>query len=352
MDQNTPNQPQGSLPVVETYDTSRNYSTPSIGDAFKRISWGAVFAGVLIAVVVQIALSLLGLGIGLSTIDPKTDAHPTSGLGIGSAIWYMLSSLIALFAGGWIAGRLSPTKRVFDGIIHGLLAWSLVTLVTLYFLSTTLGSILGGVGKLVGGTLDVVGAAAGSGIAAAAPAVKDAIQEQGIDLSDLKNEAETLLRQTGKPKLQPNALSNQVDAAKNKVSASTSDAAENPQQAKNEADGLINSLLKQGKGVVSEVDKEAAVNVIVARTGKSREEAGQIVDNWIQTSKQAAAKLEETKKELQAKAIEVADQAAKAASTAAIWAFVSLFVGAVIAGFGAKKGSDSKEQINSLDHAV
>lgn len=327
-------------------------SNSLFGNSLKRISWGAILAGVLIAVVIQISLSLLGLGIGLSTIDPKTDAHPLSGLGIGSAIWYIVSSLIALYAGGWIAGRLSPTKRLFDGIIHGILAWSLVTLVTLYFLTTTLGSILGGVGKLVGNTLGVVGAAAGSGIAAAAPAVEDAIQEQGIDLSDLKNEAETLLRQTGKSQLQPNALSKQADMAKAKVSASAGDAAENPAQAGEEADGLINRLLKQGKGVTSQVDKEAAVNVIVARTGKSHDEAAQIVDNWVATSKEAAAKIEETKKEVKAKAIEVADQAAKAASTAAILTFVSLLLGAAIAGFGAKQGSDSKEDVSAYDRPV
>jgi hypothetical protein len=96
---------------------------------------GSVFAGVLIAIVIQLALSLLGIGIGLSTVDPMTENNPVAGLGTGSAVWYALSSLIALFAGGWVAGRLAQTPRLFDGIIHGLLAWSLVTLLTFYFLT-------------------------------------------------------------------------------------------------------------------------------------------------------------------------------------------------------------------------
>lgn len=319
---------------------------------FKSISWGSVFAGVLIAIVIQLALSLLGLGIGLSTVDPKTEADPTAGLGIGTAIWYIITSLLALFAGGWIAARLAPTRRLFDGIIHGLLAWSLVTLLTLYFLTTTIGSILGGVGRLVGNTLGVVGNAAGQGIQAAAPAVKDALQDQGIDLSSLKQEATTLLRQTGKPGLQPEALSNQVDAAGNQVKNAAGDAASNPLQSDNEIGGLIDRLVNQGKGVTSQVDKDAVVNVIVARTGKSRAEASQIADNWIATSKQAAAKWEQTKQEAEAKARDVADKAAKAASTAAILTFVSLALGAVVAGYGAKRGTDSKEKLNSIDHPV
>ena len=49
----------------------------------KRISWSAVFAGVLVAIVSQMLLTLLGLGIGLSTVDPVSEQNPTAGLGTG-----------------------------------------------------------------------------------------------------------------------------------------------------------------------------------------------------------------------------------------------------------------------------
>ena len=343
--------PQKPVLAVDV-SASRSQKGEGMLESVKRISWGSVIAGVLIAIVIQIALSLLGIGIGLSTVDPKTEQNPTAGLGIGTAIWYIVTSLVALFAGGWIAGRLAPTRRLFDGIIHGILAWSLVTLLTLYFLTTTIGSILGGVGKLVGNTMSVVGNVAGQGVQAAAPAIKDAMKDQGIDLSSLKQQATTLLRQTGKAGLQPEALSRQADAAKNQVSNSAGDAASNPQQSDDEISGLIDGLVGKGKGVASQVDKDAVVNVIVARTGKSREEASQIADNWVATSKQAAAKWEQTKQEAEAKTREVADQAAKAASTAAILTFISLLLGAIVAGYGAKKGTDSKENTSSFDPAI
>lgn len=105
------------------------------------------------------------------------------------------------------SGPFSTNPRVLDAVIHGLLAWSLITLLTFYLVTTTIGSIIGGVGSLVGNTLSTVGGAAGNAIDAAAPAVGDKIkaelQQRGIDLGDIKREAQQILRQTGKPALQP-----------------------------------------------------------------------------------------------------------------------------------------------------
>lgn len=59
---------------------------PAATDVFsswKRISWSAVFAGVLVATVTQLVLTLLGIGLGLSTIDPVQERNPTEGLGSG-----------------------------------------------------------------------------------------------------------------------------------------------------------------------------------------------------------------------------------------------------------------------------
>ena len=51
------------------------------------------------------------------------------------------------------------------------------------------------------------------------------------------------------------------------------------------------------------------------------------------------------KQEAEARARQIADDAADAASTAAILAFVSLLLGAGVAYFGAKKGTESKEEV-------
>lgn len=334
----------------ETPDAGR----PDAGrpDFMNRISWSAVIAGVLIAVLVQMLLTLLGLGIGLGTIDVAEERNPTAGLGIGSAIWYIVSSLLALFTGGWIAGRLASAPRLFDGMIHGALTWCLMTLLTVYLLSTAVGRIVGGATSLVGSVLST----AGSGIAAVAPdaanAVQNQLQQNGVDLGDLRGEVNQLLRDTGKPGLQPNALENKAENAVAQAENAAGDAASNPQAADGEVNSLIDQFVQQGKGVAGKFDREAAINVVVKRTGKSRAEAARTVDQWERTYQQAQAKLAQVTDQAKETAVETADAVASGASKAAWFGFIGLLLGAVAAVFGARSGTDSKDSYNKYDRPV
>ena len=320
----------------------------------KRISWSAVFAGVLVAIVTQMLLTLLGIGVGLGTIDPVEETNPAAGLGIGTAIWYIVSSLLSLFVGGWVAGRLASTPRLFDGVIHGVLTWCLVTLFTVYLLTTTIGRIIGGASSLISGVVSK----ASSGIAAAAPGLADQAQDQlrangvDLDLSDLKGEVNQLLRETGKPGLRPEALEDQAERAGNQAQNAAGRAASNPQGADETADGIIDQFVKRGEGVADQIDRNAAVNVVMKRTGKSRAEAEQVVDNWTKTYQQARVKFEQTKKEAEIKARHVADDAASAASKGAIFGFLGLLIGVAAAGYGAKMGTDSKDDYSRYDRPV
>ena len=278
-------------------------------------------------------------------------------MGIGSAIWYIVSSLLSLFVGGWIAGRLASAPRLFDGIIHGVLTWCLVTLLTIYFLTTTLGSIIGGAGKLVGGLVST----AGSAVASAAPSIGNAVQDQlkangidtdNLDLSDLKGQVNQILRQTGDPKLNPSALERKADNALDQAGNTAERAASNPQGADEMVSGLFSRLFKQGQTTVNAVDRQDAVNVVMKRTGKSRAEAGQTVDSWIKTYQQASVKFEQTKKDAELKARQVGDDAASAASKGAIFGFIGLLIGVAAAGYGAKMGTDSKDDFNHYDRPV
>lgn len=330
---------------------------PSRMDFMKRISWSAVFAGVLVAIVTQMLLTLLGIGIGLGTIDPVQERNPTEGLGIGSAIWYIISSLLSLFLGGWVAGRLASAPRLFDGIIHGILTWCLVTLLTIYFLTTTVGSLIGGAGRLVGGLVSTVGSAAASAGPGIGNMVQDQLKANGIDtkdldLGDLKNEVNKVLRQTGDPSLNPNTLERKANQAADKAGNTAERAASNPQAADDMASGLFSQLFKQGQSTVNQIDREDAVNVVMKRTGKSRAESERTVDNWINTYKQAAVKFEQTKKDAEIQARHAADDAASAGSKAAIFGFIGLLIGAAAAGYGAKMGTDSKDDYNRYDRPV
>ena len=54
------------------------------GHAHRRVSWGAIFGGVILVVAVQLLLSLLGAGIGLGTVNVTAGSTPSGdSLGIG-----------------------------------------------------------------------------------------------------------------------------------------------------------------------------------------------------------------------------------------------------------------------------
>lgn len=139
--------------IHNTVVTGTETSMPTAG---MRISWGAVFAGAVVALVTQLTLSILGIAIGASSIDPLTEQNPVAGIGTETGIWFVITSLLALFAGGWVAGRLAGVPRATDRLLHGILTWSLATLVTFYLLTTAIGGLIGGTANILSRGLAVI----------------------------------------------------------------------------------------------------------------------------------------------------------------------------------------------------
>jgi hypothetical protein len=299
-------------PSVAVSETNVAY-----GVTMSRITWAAVFAGVILALGVQFLLNTLGAGIGASTIDPGETPDAQS-LGIAAGVWWMISTFIALFIGGWIAGRLAGIPRPADGMIHGLLTWGLSTLLLLYFLGTAVGAVLGGAVNLIGG-----------GVAAVAPhaagAAKELLSEADISWTDIRKEARELLRQTGKPELRPEALEREGKQA-------AEGAAQNPPMSDEGFEGVLERLVGRGEAVTSEVDREAAINVLVARTDMSPAEAAKTVDNWTETYKRATTQAAQQTRQ-------VADATAEAVAKGSVWAFLALLLGAAAAGCGGAIGA-------------
>ena len=316
-----------SVPTTTaTYDTA---PAPT-----HRVSWGAVLAGVTVALVTQLLLGVLGIAIGASTIDPLRQQDPTSGLGTGAGIWFVITGLISLFAGGWTAGRMAGIHRVVDSSLHGILTWGVATLFTFYLLTTGVGAIIGGAARALGQGASLVG----QGVAAASPQVGDAIRgqlkENGVDWDSIKDDASNLMRQTGKPELQPDALTDKAKDAGKDAQNTAGSAAANPQAADQDMTKLLDRLFNQASDTVNAADREAVVNVIVARTGKSKDEANKIVDRWQTTYQQAKEQYAKTKEVAEQKAREAGDVAARNISHAAFWSFAAMLVGLVSAGFG------------------
>ena len=101
----------GRAPVDKTY--------PSKMAA--RFSWGAIFAGVVIAVAVQLVLGILGAGIGLTMVDPVAGTTPgATGFGIVAGLYWLVTTILALGLGGYAAARVAGVQERFDAVAHGL----------------------------------------------------------------------------------------------------------------------------------------------------------------------------------------------------------------------------------------
>ena len=161
----------------------------------RRISWGAIIAGLIVTLVCQILLSMLGVAIGAATVDPLTEQRPMENLGTGAAIWWVVSSLISLFLGGCVAGRLAGVPRKADGALHGIIMWGTVTLITILLLTTALGGVLGGALNMF--TRNV---ATNANVGQGAPAsqiggqIQSDLQQRGLDPNQVKEEAKNIVQ--------------------------------------------------------------------------------------------------------------------------------------------------------------
>ena len=296
-----------------------------------RISWGAIFAGCFLSLVTYLVLSVLGTAIGAGAIDPLRDANPLNGFGKGTGIWLGVTTILSILVGAFVAGRSAPAQ----GGLHGLLTWSVTTLVTTYLLASLASGIAGAATGVVGKGLSL----AGDGVAAAAPhlasGVKDELQKNGISFesSDLQGQLDTLLRQTGKPALDPSHLKANAQQATDDGKQTAQQAAGTPQQSDQQLSDWFARVKQEGQPALNAADKDALVNIVAARTGKSHDEAQQIVDNYAQTYQQAMAKFQQLKQETEQKAREAADATARGVSKAAWSALALLIIGGAIAFF-------------------
>ncbi len=268
-----------------------------IGHLGRRASWSAIFAGVVIAVAVQLVLGILGTGIGLSMVDPTDGSTPgAAGFGIGAGLYWLITTVIALGAGGYVAARMSGVTERFDALVHGLVVWGVTLILTLYLLTSAVGGIIGGAFRTVG----AVAGAAGSTVGAAAPKVA---QVAGVDEGDVRQEAAKYLSDTP-----------------------TDPAQMTPEQAQKE---IAKQLPAMARGGTDGVRAEARVVDIVAAQRKiSREQAQAQVS-------QAKADFIRTKNETVQAAKTAADAAAGAASKTSFILVLALLVGAGASAFGA-----------------
>jgi hypothetical protein len=134
------------MAVNEAYTNRRGEIPPADPAAYRRplfpaIRWGAVLAGVVVGVSVQLVLTLLGIATGLTA----TDLSEGETMGMGPLLWAGFSMLAAAFVGGYVAARMSGLKRKADGVLHGAVSWAVTTILFAALATSVGGTLVSGV---------------------------------------------------------------------------------------------------------------------------------------------------------------------------------------------------------------
>jgi hypothetical protein len=129
-----------------------------------------------VALVIQLILNLLGIGLGAASFDPASNNNPTStSFSITAGIWWAFSGIIAALVGGYTAGRLAGQPKESSGAWHGFTAWAFTMLLVFYLLSSTLGAVVGGAFQTLSsaatGLAQTLGTTAQAAVQGAAPAL-------------------------------------------------------------------------------------------------------------------------------------------------------------------------------------
>jgi len=89
------------------------------------LRWSAIFGGWLVAGGIAFLLYVAGLAIGFAAFDPYNASATAKGIGIGTALWMVLTWAVALFLGGMFASWFDGKTDRTVGALHGIAVWGL-----------------------------------------------------------------------------------------------------------------------------------------------------------------------------------------------------------------------------------
>ncbi len=287
--------------------TSSSVASVHSGEILRRTSWSAVIAGAVIASALQLLLNLLGLAVGLWSLEVDSP----HAIGFGAGIWWLASALVSLYVGGWAAGHLAGIPRPFDGAIHGVLVWGLGSLAMVWIVSTTVGAVLGGATSILSRTAEQAGSMLQEIAPETAQVAQTAASAAGLPAGELATELGKSF--TGK----------------------------NAAQTTRELQQLLAGAVRQD--VQSPEFRQQLVSFLTTRGELSQAEARRMADTAITRMVEARQNLQATGDRLEA----ATEAAARTGGTTAFWAFLALLAGGVAAAIGGRTGAP--HHLDTLD---
>jgi hypothetical protein len=303
----------------------------------RRVSWGAIFAGFFVTMVVQLTLTLLGAAIGIASLEPFREPHSGQKVAIASGIWLLVSGLISIWVGACVAGRLCGGPRRADGLIHGIVAWSVSTCATLALLATAVGTAIGGTAALLGGALELGNLTKSEG-------ATSSLQEQ---VQSLFPQSGSTLAPTGRT--EPGAQQQQPtdQGAQKQPSEQGKQQQPTPDQGAQQPAKLndlaqkdpdlsaaLSEMQKKGGATQATQARDKAVSILTSKYNMDQQQAANAVQQWDQDSQQRGQQTEQ-------KVQQAAAAATRGLESGALWGFIALALGLIFAAWGGWAGTAS-----------
>lgn len=252
-------------------------------------SWGAILAGAAVALATSLILLTVGAGIGFAMVSPwQAQSAAPKTFAITGVIWLIVTQWVSAAVGGYLAGRLRArwtavhTHEVFfRDTAHGLIAWSVATILVTVVLAVSAERAL-------------AGATRGADRLTSLDAPNVAVGDRDVDSA-----VDRLLR----------APSNPGDAT-----------------------DVRRQVTNLGRGAflgetLSDADRQYLIATVAQRGGSSSTEAQTRVDDFLNSLRAARTRTQE-----------LAEEARKSAEQGAIYTALSLLIGAFVASAAAALG--------------
>lgn len=114
------------------------------------VAWSAIFAGTLISASISLVLLFFASAMGLASISPWShEGASAQAFSMGAAILLILMQCFSSGLGGYLTGRLrskwinmTPDEVFFRDTAHGFLSWAIATILTAALLSSAASSAI------------------------------------------------------------------------------------------------------------------------------------------------------------------------------------------------------------------
>lgn len=315
-----------------------------------RVAWGAIFAGIVVAVATLAVLSIIGLALGFSLVEVG-EQDPANGSLTTTAIWTFVSQIVALFVGGYVAARLAGLLPKGAAVLHGATVWGSATIIVLWIAASTAGALFSGAASAVSSAASGLGAT----VQAAIPdnfslpdslsdvsmddlpdPVRQALEDAGVTPDTFEQETREAFDAVVSPQ-QQQAINNQ---AQQNLQSAVNDPANAGQEAQEFLDRLFGA-----NGILGEQDRQEAIQQMQQRFGVTEAEANQFLDETQARAEDLRAQAEEAIQNAKQQAIEAADAAADAVASAAWTGAVASILGLLAALGGAMVGRVRRDYI-------